>query len=190
MRSAEKRSSATARQAARSMRRRSLDGGGGLGGVRDEVAGLAAIDDLAHRPALERDHRRAAHHRLDDREAERLRESDRMEQRSRAAEDLRPAARADRAEVRHPVAVDARLDAFAEVRLVVDDPADHEPAAGGGCDLDRLRCSLVRVDAAERDERVAPGRVERAARRCRRRGRRSRRSEDPAPVGQRDRDER
>ncbi len=77
------------------------------------------------------------------------------------AENLRAPARPDRTEVRHPVTVDPRLDALPEVRLVVDDPANHEPAACSSGDFDRGRGSLVGMDAAERDERVAARRGER-----------------------------
>ena len=161
MRAAEKRSQRDTTAGGAVERRSRVDNGHGLGDVRDEVAGLPGVDDLAHRTALERDHRRAAHHRLDDRQAERLGEGDRVQERGCAAENLRASAGADRAEVRDPVSVDPRLDALVEVRLVLDDAADDEPAARVSGDLDRLGRALVGVDAAEGDEGVTTARIER-----------------------------
>ena len=89
------------------------------------------LDQLRHRAAPERDHRRAARHRLDDAVAERLVEPDRVQQRIGAAEQRRPLLGAHRADEGHPLTVEPRRDPLVEVLLVLDDPGDHErrPAA-------------------------------------------------------------
>ena len=116
-----------------------------------------------------RDHRRAAGHRLDDAEAERLVEVDQVQERPRAAEQLAAPSRPDRADVAHALAVDMRLDELLEVVAVLDDPGDHERQAGALGDLDRLRGALVRMDPPEEEQIVARLllELELAAARCR-----------------------
>ena len=119
-----------------------------------QVPGHALINDLGHGAAPIGDDRGAARHRLHDRQAERLIEMDRVQQRRRVAEDLRPALRADRAEEYDLVPVDMRLHGVGEIPLVLHDAADHQPSARAAGDLDGVGSSLVRMDAPERDKRV------------------------------------
>ena len=64
----------------------------------DEEAVLAVADDLGHRSARVRDHRRSARHRLDDAEAERLVEVDEVQKRPGPAEQVSAALGADGAD--------------------------------------------------------------------------------------------
>nr|GFD61221.1 hypothetical protein [Tanacetum cinerariifolium] len=68
-----------------------------LGLAVDEEAGDAMVDQLGHRAAIDRDHRRAAGHCLDHRQAEGFVEADEVEQRRRRAERPHPLGAADRA---------------------------------------------------------------------------------------------
>jgi len=61
-----------------------------------QVSGDALVNELGHRAALLGDDRGAARQRLHHGQAERLIEMDRMKQRSRITENLRPALQADR----------------------------------------------------------------------------------------------
>ena len=160
MRATPKRSTAHARMAARSSAP-TQHGGDGSVDVVDEEAGLAVGDQLRHRAAVERDHRRPARHRLDDAVAERFVEPDEMQQRVRAAEQLRSLVRPTGADERHLVAVDARRDELVEVLLVLHDAGDHErhPARGGN--VDRFCRSLVGMNSAEEQQIVARPLVQR-----------------------------
>ena len=62
----------------------------------------AIVDHLGHRAAVERDHRRAAGHRLDHHQAERLRPVDREQQRMRAGQERRLLAVVDLADELDP----------------------------------------------------------------------------------------
>ena len=68
----------------------------GLVGRRDQKPGAPVLDQLGHRAAVDRDHRRAAGHRLDHGQAERLVEPDQVEQRRRIAQRMEPLRPADR----------------------------------------------------------------------------------------------
>jgi hypothetical protein len=83
-----------------------------------------------------------------------------VQERCRTSEDFGPLLWADRAEVGDAVAVDVRLDLLAEVRAVLNDPADNEPAAGQRGDLDRIGGALVGMDPTEIHERVPAARIE------------------------------
>jgi hypothetical protein len=61
----------------------------------------------------------------------------------------------DRAEELDGVSVDVRLDLGAEVALVLHDPGDDQSPPNSPGDLDRCGRALVRMDAAEEDQRVA-----------------------------------
>ena len=90
--------------------RQAIDRADRAGFVLDDEAGDAVGDHLRHRAAIERDHRRAARHRLDHHQAERLRPVDRHQQRDRAAEECRLLVIVDLADVIHIRAVHHRLD--------------------------------------------------------------------------------
>ena len=119
-----------------------------------QVSGHALVDNLGHRAAAIGDDRGAACHRLHDGQAERLIEMDRVQQRSRITEDLRPPLRADRPEEYDLVPVDVRLDGVGEIPLILNDAADYQSPSRAAGDLDGVGSSLVRVDAAERDKSV------------------------------------
>ena len=119
-----------------------------------QVPGHALIDHLGHRAAVIGHDRGAARHRLHDGQAERLVEMDRVQQRSRTTQDLRPALRADRAEEHDLVPVDVGLHGVGEIPLVLHDAADHQPSSRPAGDLDGVGSSLVRMDAPERDKLV------------------------------------
>ena len=74
--------------------------------VASQVPGHALVNHLGHRAAPVGDDRGAARHSLHDGQAERLVEVDRVQQRSRVAEDIRAALRADRAEEDDLIPVD------------------------------------------------------------------------------------
>ena len=92
---------------------RGSDRGNRVGERADEEAVLAVADDLGHRAARVCDHRRAARHRLDDAEAERLVEADQVQERTRAAEQRCALAGLYRTDVADPVTVDPRRDELA-----------------------------------------------------------------------------
>ena len=171
MRSAEKRRSAARRQAARSKRVGAL----GRAATAEstscrEDAGDAVLDELRHRPAGVGDDRRAAEHRLDDREAERLGERDRVQEAARPPRGPRRAPRGP-TEPRYAdaVAVDVRLDLLGEVALVLDGAAEHERRARrGGRSRSPAPCPCR--GGCGRSRRARRRRWPRtAARRCRRR---------------------
>ena len=120
-----------------------------------QVPGHALIDNLGHRAAAIGDDRGAARHRLHDGQAERLIEMDRVQQRGRVTEDIRPALRADRAEEYDLVPVDVRLHGFGEIPLVLHDAANHQPSSRPAGDLDGIGSPLVGMDAPERDKLIA-----------------------------------
>ena len=110
----------------------------------DEEAGRPVLDQLGHRAAPEGDHGRAAGHRLDDAVPERLVESDQVQQRVRATEQLRTIrARSPGRRYDTRVPVDPGGDQLVEVLLILDDPGDHERHPGARGDVDRLDRSLV-----------------------------------------------
>ena len=135
----------SSRTAARTALDRRLD-------VVGQVPGHALVNHLGHRAAPVGDDRGAARHGLHDGQAERLVEVDRVQQRSRIAEDIRAAPRADRAEEDDLVPVDMRLHGVGEIPLVLHDAADHQPSSRATGDLDGVSCSLVGMDAPERDQ--------------------------------------
>ena len=76
------------------------------------------LDDLRHRPARERDDRRAARERFDHHHAERLRPIDGKEERARAAEELLFAGLADLADELDERIGEERRDVSLEIRAV------------------------------------------------------------------------
>src|SRR6478736_7410076 len=102
-----------------------VDGNCRVDGVVDEEARLTTIDDFRHRASPVGDNRRAAGHRLDDREPKGLVEGDRMNERVRIPEHRGSLLLADRTQVGHSIAVDVWPDPFGEIVVVLDDPADH-----------------------------------------------------------------
>ena len=181
MREAEKRRSATRRQAARSSVGAPVDRAHrGVDAV-GEQAGDAVLDELGHRSA--RDTRSPAC-----RTASPRRPRGRTARRRRwgaagagGAEDLGALLGPDRPEVGDAVAVDVRLDAFGEVARR---PGRSRRSRAGGRRARRSR-SPAAVPLSgwirpKHDERVAAVRGERQRVRRRRRGGRSRRS--PAPA--------
>ena len=81
----------------------------------DKEAVHTIADDFRHRSAGMGDHRRAARHRLDDAEAERLVEADEVEQGPRSGKELAAAIGTDGADVRDPFSVEPGLDGSLEV---------------------------------------------------------------------------
>src|SRR5581483_10327550 len=126
-----------------------------------EIAVLAVADELAEGAARTGDHRRAAGHRLDDAEPERLLEVDEMDERPRAAEQPGAAVGADRAEVADVLPVEPRLDLLLEVGAVLDDAGETERQPGAPGELDRFGRALVGVDPAEEKQVAAAAVAER-----------------------------
>ena len=60
----------------------------------------------------------------------------------------------DGAHVPNALAVEARCDAFGEVRLVLHDARDHQRQTHALGDVDRLHDALVRMDPAEEQQVV------------------------------------
>ena len=89
MRRAVKRRSNCARTGVRSSSSSRPTAATAVGLVVHDEAGHAVVDHLGHRAAVERDHRRAAGHRLDHHQAERLRPVDREQQRVGARQECR-----------------------------------------------------------------------------------------------------
>src|SRR5258705_11929314 len=129
--------------------------------VVDQKAGHPVGNQLAHRTSRVGDDRRATRHRLDDAVTERLVEVDRGEQCMRTPQYFGALRLFDGAEVAHLLAVDVRRDLDTEVRVVLDDPGDVEPAATSAGDLDRLGGALVGVDPSEEQQMLAVTRMDR-----------------------------
>src|SRR5690606_29009833 len=89
----------------------------------DQKAGSPMLDQLRHRTAAVSDHRRAAGHCLNHREAERLVESDQVQQPLGLAERAQALLAADDAAIDHPLPVDERLNFAGIIALVLDQPA-------------------------------------------------------------------
>ena len=131
-----------------------------------------SLDQLGHRAAAERDHRRAAGHRLDDAEAERLLEPDEVQQRVGAAEQLRSAPPARPRRCSAPGRRRSRgATALVEVPLVLDDAGDDQRQAEPLRRPRSPRPCPCRDGCARRTAGSRPARAcEREARRCRCRG--------------------
>src|SRR5258707_618462 len=123
--------------------------------VVDQKAGHPVGNQLAHRTSRVGDDRRATRHRLDDAVTEWLVEVDRVQQRMRTPQYFGALRLFDGAEVAHLLAVDVRRDLVAEVRLVLDDPGDVEPAATSAGDLDPEGRAPVRGGPAAVQQLVA-----------------------------------
>ncbi len=152
MRRAVKRASNCLRIAARLKHRQAIDRRDRAGFVLDDEAGQPVVDDLGDRAAVIGDHRRAAGHRLDHHQAERLRPVDRHQQPDRAAQEFRLLGIADLAdEVDQRIVLDQRANEFVVIFLVgaIDLGGDLERNAAAGGDLDRAVDALFRRDAAE-----------------------------------------
>ncbi|CAM2163741.1 hypothetical protein BO443_120084 [Burkholderia orbicola] len=122
--------------------------------VLDDEAGHAVLDHFRHGAAVERDDRRAAGHRLDHHQAERLRPVDREQQRLRAGQERRLLCFVDLADEFDVRLAEQRLDHFLEVVGVglVDLRGDlqRQPALRG--DADRGVDALFGTDPAEERE--------------------------------------
>ena len=105
---------------------------------RAEEAGATVDDDFRHRAARPGDHGRAARHRLDHHQAERLRPIDREQQGTRPPEKRRLVLLADLAEELHQRIVQHRLHHALEVLAVVlvDLGGDLQRLADAAGDLD------------------------------------------------------
>ena len=150
-----KRSSTSTRQSCRDRAADTTDRLDRAVDVVDEEAGAAGTDDLGHRPERVRDHRCPGGQRLDDREPERLGETDQVQQRQRAAEQLVALLRADRPEVRHAGRLEVRFDELPEVVAVLDDPGDDQRKPCSPSHLDGPMGALVGMDAAEEQQVLA-----------------------------------
>src|SRR6202035_5097204 len=127
--------------------RQAIDGCDRAGLVLDDEAGEAVVDDLGDRAAIVGDDGRAARHRLDHHEAERLRPIDWDEQPDRAAQKSRFLVVADFSDVLDQRAVvDQRTYEFIVIILVgaVDLGGDLQRYAAAGCDLDRAGDAVFR----------------------------------------------
>ena len=133
----------------------------------DDGAGDAVLDDLRHRAAAKSQDRRAAGHRLDHGEPERLRPVDREQQRLRVAQELRLLVVVDLADEFDAAAVEQRFDLGLEIGLVgaVHLGGDLERNAQRARDGDGAVGTFLRRDAAEKGE-VAAARLPRVPR-CR-----------------------
>src|SRR5262249_28193694 len=124
----------------------------------DDEAGHAVLQNLRHRPAPERDHRRTAGHRLDHHQPERLGPIDGKEEGVGAAEKgfLLPVVHLG--DKLYLMAIDVRFDSFLVIASLGtrDLGGDAERSSARAGDLDRRLRTLFRGDATEKGE-IAPG---------------------------------
>ena len=171
MRSGENCSSACAAQLQRVERVGLLERGRHLAVVVDDDPAAAVLDHLRHRAAARRDHRRAARHRLDHDQAERLLPVDREERRPRVLEQLDLLAVRDLAEVLDLVRAEMRLDELVEVLLLRPARASCPRSSAAARSRSRRRprgarpCpgSSGRGRAGSRRGAAAPGRREKSS---------------------------
>src|SRR5215472_10063400 len=134
---------------------RERDADGKVIWVVNDDAGLAVHDQLWHGAAAKRDDRRAAGHRLDDDQAERLLPADREHHARRAGEQAALVGRIGDTVYRH-VAADSRLDLTREVRALdrlgaLAGQDDRHPGSPGRVNSEMR--GFIRVESAE-EERV------------------------------------
>ena len=120
----------------------------------DDHAGDPFVDDLGHRAATKGEHRRAAGHRLDHRQSERLRPVDREQQRSRLAQKFALRTFVDLADILHARLIEQRRDLLAEISFVdlVDLGSDLDRDSESARDPDRAIGPLLGRDAAEKGD--------------------------------------
>src|SRR5882757_1898723 len=117
----------------------------------DDETGQAMLDDLRYRATAISNHRRAARHRLDHHQAERLGPVDRNQQGDRAAEELRLIGVADLADIFDVGRGHHRADFFIVIIAVgpVDLGGDLERDAALFGNPDRAVDALLRCDASK-----------------------------------------
>ena len=113
------------------------------------------FDQFGHRAAVEGDHRGAAGHRLDHRQAEGLVEADEVEERTRLAERPRAGFAADDAAEDHVVVVDVRRDLTLVIAFVLHQASHDQPLARSLRGGDGVVRAFVGMDAAEEEQVVA-----------------------------------
>ena len=126
------------------------------------IARHALVDDLGHRAVAEGEHGRAARHRLDHHQTERLGPVDGEQQAARLAQEARLAALVDLADELDAGLSQQRLDLGLEVLLVdaIDLGRDLQRNADGARDADGPVDALLGRDAAD-ESQVAAARAER-----------------------------
>ena len=128
----------------------------GAGHVIHEEAGPAVFDHLGHRAAPIRDHRRAAGHRFDHHQPERLGPVDRKQERAGLTQECALVRFADLAHELDQRVAQQGPDDLVEISLIdaIDLGRDLERHAGAAGDLDRVVGPLFRADPPE--ERQIP----------------------------------
>src|SRR5712691_1080751 len=123
----------------------------GLLGIVHDPAGYAVVYDFRHRPPAKGEHRRAASHRFDHHQSERLGPVDRAEKGQRLAEEGGFFAIVDFTDVFDARTVEQRLDNLAEILRVdlVDLGGDAERNAELARDIDGAIRALLARDAAQ-----------------------------------------
>ena len=131
--------------------RQGLDG---LAGAVHQEAGLAVLDHFAAGSLVHRDHGHTGGIGLRQNQAESLRDGVEVEQCPGAREQRILAGHVHRADVADFL-IQVRLDLFAKVRLILDDPSDEQRQSAPAGHFDRQVDALVGVNAAEEDQVVA-----------------------------------
>jgi polysaccharide biosynthesis protein PslF len=129
-----------------------VDGPDRLVGTGHEKAGGSMVDDLGHGTPVVGYHRGAAGHRFHHTEAERLVETDEVEQGMGPAENLDAVSGVDRTDEAHLAVIEVREDLGVEVALILDDAGDHQRPTRSAGYLDGLSGALVGMDPSEEQE--------------------------------------